>query len=108
MFVNIFYDYPLGERDRRSEFVMRGERGCDWSSDTARVRYSQLSQLARLLPFTAPPLSPLPTVCVASQRAVVLIIICEVVNEKDVCICTSRLSVDFHRRRVANVSHGYL
>lgn len=28
-------------------------------------------------------------------------------SDKDVCICTSRLSVDFHRRFVANVSLGY-
>lgn len=48
----------------------------------------------------------LPTVPrVVSRRSV--LIICEAVNEKDVCICMSRLSVDFHRRFVANVSHGY-
>lgn len=44
--------------------------------------------------------------CLASCRAAVLII-CEAGKEKDVCICMSRLSVDFHRRFVANVSHGY-
>lgn len=43
--------------------------------------------------------------CVAPRRCVDKI--CVAVNEKDVCICTSRLSVDFHRRFVANVSHGY-
>lgn len=67
------------------------------------------SQLASLVSFTAPPLSLPPMICVVrvpSRRAVVLIT-CEVVNEKDVCICTSRLSVDFQRRFVANVSHGY-
>lgn len=36
-----------------------------------------------------------------------VLIICEAATEKDTCIFTSRLSVDFHRRIVANVSHGY-
>jgi hypothetical protein len=88
------------ERDRRArqiEIVCR----CDWSSDIFRVELSQ-SGFSRPQP---PPLSP-PTICVVSRRAAVLII-CVAVNEKDVCICTSRLSVDFHRRFVANVSHGY-
>lgn len=45
--------------------------------------------------------------CLASCRAAAVLIICEAVNEKDVCICMSRLSVDFHRRFIVNVSHGY-
>ncbi|KAG6455768.1 hypothetical protein O3G_MSEX009393 [Manduca sexta] len=36
----------------------------------------------------------------------VVLIICKAANEKDMSISTSRLSVDFHRRFEANVSHG--
>lgn len=84
-----------------SEIVELGkigvECGCDWSSDSVALSPAPRSRRRCRRD---------PTICVVSRRAAVLII-CVAVNEKDVCICTSRLSVDFHRRFVANVSHGY-
>lgn len=97
----LLVDGTLTSRARRSTSEIERHsarwkrRGCDCGSDTV--------QPVGLLPAPRSPPRPPPPVPV---RAAVLII-CEVVNDKDVCIRMSRLSVDFHRRFVANVSHGF-